>query len=123
MHSVNDVSINNIQDTTAAVFDTFYSPVGQYPVEASLYDEAVAYFVQQSRSPVEARRLTDLLFRVADASGVPPVQIFEDIKARRNSEIENALNFYINQVNSRSTLQGLSTNIQSNFFVSRTVLE
>lgn len=123
MRSVNDVSINNTQDTTAAVFNTFYEPVGQYAVEPGLYDEAVAYFVQQSRSPVEARRLADLMFRVAEASAVPAVQIFEDVRARRSSDIDNTLNFYINQVNSRTTLQGLSTNIQSNFFVARTVIE
>lgn len=123
MPSINNPIINNTRDPTAAVFETFYDPPGDYPVEAGLYDTIVSYFIQQSRSPYESRRLTDTVFRVAQATGVPATQIFDDIRNRRNTDIENQINFYLNQLNSRTTLQGYSSTIQSNFFVARTILD
>jgi len=123
MPSLNSTIYENVQDTTAAVFDTFYNPQGAYPVDAATYDAAVSFFIQQSKSPVQARKLADIVFKIASNTGQPAAQILDDFMTRKNYDVDAQLNLYLNQINSRATLQGLVTGIQNNFFVARTVLD
>jgi hypothetical protein len=122
MPSVNNPSQTNNPDISSAAFNSFYTPPA-YPVDAGAYDAIVAYFISNGNGPTSAKRLADVVFRIANNLNVPPMSLLNEIQNRSDININQQLSYYLNQINSPTTLQGTTTPIQSNFYVQRAILD
>jgi len=122
MPSVNNPYQTNNPDLTPATFNSFYTPPG-YPVDTGTYDACVAYFISNGNGPNSSKRLADTVFRIANALSLPPMTLLNEIQNRSDLEINAQLSYYLNQINSRTTLQGTTTPIQSNFYAQRAALD
>jgi hypothetical protein len=122
MPSVNNPSQTNNPDLTSAAFNSFYTPPS-YPVDAGTYDAAVAYFISNGNGPTSAKRLADTVFRISASLNIPAMQLLNEIQNRSDIDINQQLSYYLNQINSPTTLQGTTTPIQSNFYAQRAILD
>jgi len=122
MPSVNNIYQTNNPDLSSATFNSFYAPPA-YPVDAGTYDACVAYFITNGNSPNSAKRLADTVFRIANDLSIPPMQLLNEIQNRSDINVNQQLSYYLNQINSRTTLQGSTTPIQSNFYAQRAILD
>ena len=122
MASVNNPILVNAADPTTAVFETFYNPQG-YNVDASTYDAVIAFFIKQSKSPSQAKKLADILFRIANDLTIEPTQLLYDMENNKSLTIDSQISYYLNLINSRTTLQGITTPIQPNYYAARSILD
>jgi hypothetical protein len=122
MPSINNPSQVNNPDITTAAFDSFYAPQ-TYPVDAGTYDASVAFFIASGRNPTEAKRLTDVVFRIANDLSLSVQELLKQIESKGDTDIESQLTYYLNLTNNPATLQGITGPIQPNFYAARTVLD
>ena len=120
MASVNYTNYNI--DQTVRVFDTFYDydvniPVGDYDVVNS-------YFKSVMTTKQAADNFTVSLFRVAQDTKIPPLEllkIFEASGAEMDLNINMA--YYLNSIRSRATLLGVGIPVAPNFYAARNVIQ
>jgi hypothetical protein len=122
MASVNNPKQTNNPDPTSATYGTFYSPAG-YPVDQNTYDALVALFIQQGSAPTAAGALASTVFRISANTGIPATTLLTELQGTNNLDINSYLSYYLNLVNSPTTLQGVTTPIQPDFYAARTVLD
>jgi hypothetical protein len=117
MASVN--AINTRTDLTVQIFDRFYGYEQQVPVEA--YDAVLSYFKSVFESAEAAGNFTVSLFRVSQQSGIPVMNLLQQFQGQTAPQINLTLAYYLNGVRSSSTLLGVNTPTQTNFYVSRNI--
>ena len=120
MSTINDT--NYRIDQTVRVFDTFYDydvdiPVGEYDVVNS-------YFKSVMTTAQAADNFTSSLFRVAEDTGIPPLEllaVFQASGGELNLNVNMA--YYLNSIRSRATLLGVGIPVTSNFYAARNVVQ
>jgi len=117
MASVN--AINTKTDLTVQIFDRFYGYEQQVPVDE--YDAVLSYFKSVFRSAEAAGNFTVSLFRVSQQSSIPVMTLLQQFQGQTAPQINLTLAYYLNGVRSSSTLLGVNTPTQANFYVSRNI--
>jgi hypothetical protein len=117
MASVN--AINTKTDLTVQIFDRFYGYQQQVPVDE--YDAVLSYFKSVFRSTEAAGNFTVSLFRVSQQSSIPVMTLLQQFQGQTAPQINLTLAYYLNGVRSSSTLLGVNTPTQTNFYVSRNI--
>jgi hypothetical protein len=120
MASVNYTNYNI--DQTVRVFDTFYDydvniPVGDYDVVNS-------YFKSVMTTKQAADNFTVSLFRVAQDTKIPPLELLKVFEAS-GAEMDLNINmaYYLNSIRSRATLLGVGIPVAPNYYAARNVIQ
>lgn len=117
MASVN--AYNYKTDQTVQIFDRFYGYEQQVPVDA--YDAVLSYFKSVFDSEEAAGNFTVSVFRVSKISGIPVMDLLQQFQGQSAPEINVTLAYYLNGIQSKSTLLGINVQTQPNYYVARNI--
>jgi pyruvate/2-oxoacid:ferredoxin oxidoreductase alpha subunit len=107
-------------DTTVKIFDTFYAY--EQNVSAEEYDVVYSFFRSVFTSAEAAGNFTVALFRVANQSRVPVLNLLQQMEGQNQVEITITLAYYLNGIRSPATLLGIAQPTAVNYYASRNVL-
>ena len=112
-------ALNSNIDLTVHIFDGFYK--FQQAVPSQEYDAVHSYFQSVFAIPAQASNFTTTLFRIASASGIPPMQLLQSIQGMTKPQITLNFAFYLNTFQSPSTMLGIQTTITPNYYVAHNI--
>lgn len=95
-------------DQTVRIYDRFYN-VNQV-VNADEFDIVYGFFKNICATKQIAGNYTAFLFRVANDSGVPVMQLMEELNKMKTDKmlVNSFLAYYLNQYRSKTNLYGVS---------------
>lgn len=128
MPSVNDP--NNIKDPTPAIYEQFnaqYQGDFPYSIDQDTYDYALSYFLGVCKTRQVAEAFTDNLFRIAggfqaNGENITVQDLLTQIKTSKGITVDTLMAYWLNSVQSSSTLVGVNSPIIPNYWAQRTVL-
>jgi hypothetical protein len=110
---------NNKIDQTVQIFDRFYGYQQQVP--ADQYDAVHSYFQSVFKSEEAAGNMTVSVFRVSQQSGVSVMTLLQQFQGQTAPQITLTLAYYLNGIQSRSTLLGVNVPTQPNYYVAHNI--
>jgi hypothetical protein len=117
MGSVN--SSNPKIDSTVKIFDEFYAYATNVPAQE--YDAVYSYFRSVFGTAEAAGNFTVTLFRVAEESATPVLDLLQDLQGQSTPELTLTLAYYLNSLRSPATLLGLNSPSQPNYYAARNI--
>jgi len=111
---------NPNQDKTVYIFDNFYN--FELYVDSNLYDVVLSYFQSVFNDNNAAKNFALNLFRISENTGLPAIQLLDDVKGQSAIELSNTFAFYLNNLRSNSTMLGVNALITPNFYAARNVV-
>lgn len=118
MPSVNQINPN--VDLTVRVFDEFYNFSVNVP--ANEYDIVNSYFLSVFESSVAANNFTVTLFRVAEQTNQDVLTLLNALTDQNQIELTATLAYYLNGLQSPTTLFGINTAVTPNVWAARNVI-
>jgi len=110
---------NPSTDRTIKIFDQFYNY--EVSVAAVEYDAVNSYFKSVFGTAEAAGNFTVTLFRIAQQSSIPVMNLLEQIQGQSQTELTLTLAYYLNGLRSKATLLGLNASVTPNYYVARNV--
>ena len=111
---------NQKTDQTVRVFDDFFG--FSINVEANDYDAVYSYFKSIYTDATAAGNFTVTLFRIANEQSINVLTLLKQIQTSTTSdELDKTIAYYLNSLRSNSTLVGVSTPTQPNYYAARNV--
>lgn len=107
-------------DVTVRLFDKFYLFEQDVPVDQ--YDAVLSFFNQAFGDPLAAKNFTISLFRVAESSKRPVMDLLAEIKDQDKLKLTTILCYFLNNQRSNTTLLGVNAGIIPNQYAARNVL-
>lgn len=106
-------------DQTVKIFDRFYN----YEVDVPTleYDAVYSFFRSIYGTSLAAGNFTVSLFRIAQESQIPVMDLLQQIQGLGQAELNITLAYYLNNIRSSSTLLGLNAVTTPNYYVARNV--
>lgn len=104
-------------DATVQIFDNFYKYETLVPSQE--YEVIYSYFFSVFASADAAGNFTVTLFRISQDTGVPVMDLFQQVQGKSGPELTVVLAYYLNSLRSPCTLLGVSTPVVPNYYVSR----
>ena len=117
MGSVNYANPNI--DQTVKIFDRFYNYEVDVPVLE--YDAVYSFFKSIYGTAEAAGNFTVSLFRVAQQSAIPVMDLLQQIQGQSQAELNLTLAYYLNNIRSPATLLGINATTTPNYYVARNV--
>ena len=102
------------------IFDQFYN--FDLVVSGSEYDIVHSYFISVCDTTQIADNFTVYLFRIAQETKVPVLDLLENIQGRNQLEMNVFITYYLNTFKSKTALYGIGSIPQPNQFVARNVV-
>lgn len=118
MGSVN--TINPRVDFTVRVFDDFYGYSQE--VNADEFDTVNSYFASVFGDQQIARSFTTTFFRISEKSGVPVLELLQQVSGQNQIELTATICYYLNGERSPSTLLGINATVVPTPWTARNVL-
>jgi hypothetical protein len=112
-------SINTNIDLSVQIFDNFYNY--QQSVAAQEYDAVHSYLLSVFGTTTQANNFTTTMFRIASASGIPVMDLLQDIKGMSGPQITLNFAFYLNTFQSPSTMLGIQATITPNYYIAHNI--
>jgi len=113
-------AINPAVDLTVRVFDDFYN--FSIEVDANTWDIVNSYMLSVFRTPDAAENFSTTLFRIADETEVPVLDILAQLQGMDTIQLTITLAYYLNGLRSPATLLGVNEPVTPNAYVARNVL-
>jgi len=113
-------AINPAVDLTVRVFDDFYDFAIE--VDANTWDTVNSYMLSVFRTVDAAENFSTTLFRIADETNVPVLDLLAEIQGMDDIQLTATLAYYLNGLRSPATLLGLNEPVTPNAYVARNVL-
>jgi hypothetical protein len=110
---------NRQQDTTVRIFDEFYG--FDIAVDAAGWDIVNSYFASIHTTREAAGNFSVSLFRIATQNGIPVLDLLSQLQTVNGADLNVTLTYYANSIRSASTLLGIASPTQANFYVARNV--
>jgi hypothetical protein len=119
MPSINEPNFQT--DQTVRIYDAFYDYASNVPVLE--YEAVLSYFQSVFTTNYAAENFTSSLFRVAEQTNTSAMTLLQSFQVSGQSapEINSLMAYYLNSVRSSSTLLGIMTPTQPNFYSARNV--
>ena len=111
--------VNPQTDRTIRIFDQFYAY--ETTVATDEYDAVNSYFKSVFGTAEAAGNFTVTLFRIAQQSDIPVMNLLEQIQGQTQAELTLTLAYYINGLRSKATLLGINASVTPNYYVARNV--
>lgn len=129
MPSVNNP--DNVKDRTSAVYQQFnarYDGIYDYGVDQDTYDYVLGYFEKTTDNKQTAAVFADNLFRIAgnfqsNGENITVQDLLTQIDNSKGITIDTLMAYWLNQIQSTSTLLGTVRKFSSNYYVIRTILD
>jgi hypothetical protein len=118
MPSVNQINPN--VDLTVRVFDEFYDFAIDVP--SNEYDVVNSYFLSIFESRAAADNFTVTLFRVAEQTNQDVLTLLNNLTDQDQIQLTATLAYYLNGLQSPSTLFGINTAVTPNVWAARNVI-
>jgi hypothetical protein len=112
-------AINPNTDLTVQIFDRFYE--FQQGVPAQEYDAVYSYLRSVFNTAEQAANFATTTFRIASASGIPVMDLLEQLKGQSGVQITLTFAFYLNALQSPSTKLGVQLPTLPNFYVAHNI--
>jgi len=112
-------SINTNIDLTVQIFDNFYNY--QQSVAAQEYDAVHSYLLSVFGTATQANNFTTTMFRISSASGIPVMNLLQDIKGMSGPQITLNFAFYLNTFQSPSTMLGIQATVTPNYYIAHNI--
>ena len=106
-------------DQTVQIFDQFYN--FNQSVSASEYDAVYSYLASVFKSAEQAGTFTSTLFRMAQASGISPMELLQSLQGLSAPQITLTFAFYLNTFQSPTTMLGVSVPVVPNYYVAHNI--
>lgn len=106
-------------DQTVKIFDQFYAYETVVPVDE--YDAVNSYFKSVFKTTEAAGNFTITLFRMAQQSDIPVMELLQQIQGQTLPELTLTLAYYLNGLRSKATLLGVNASVTPNYYVARNV--
>lgn len=113
-------AINPAVDLTVRVFDDFYNFAIE--VDANTWDTVNSYMLSVFRTVDAAENFSTTLFRIADETNVPVLDLLAEIQGMDDIQLTATLAYYLNGLRSPATLLGVNEPVTPNAYVARNVL-
>ena len=113
-------AINPAVDITVRVFDEFYDFAIE--VDANTWDIVNSYMLSVFKTVEAAENFSTTLFRIADETDVPVLDILAQIQGLDTIQLTATLAYYLNGLRSPTTLLGVNEPVTPNAYVARNVL-
>ena len=113
-------AINPAVDITVRVFDDFYNFAIE--VDANTWDIVNSYMLSVFKTADAAENFATTLFRIADQTRVPVLDILAEIQGMNTIQLTATLAYYLNGLRSPTTLLGVNEPVTPNFYTARNVL-
>jgi hypothetical protein len=121
MPSIIDNRKSNTIDKTIRIFDSFYS--FNLIVNPNEYDIVHSYFTSICDSVNIADNFTVILFRIAQQTQIPVLDLLKQLKGKQKMEINQILAYYLNSFKNKTTLYGTSVLPKPNQTVARNIVQ
>lgn len=109
-------------DLTVKIFDDFYS--FNMIVNGNEFDIVNGYFKSVCDTKIIAGNFTAFLFRIAQETGIPVLDLLGQIQGANNKlEMNQIIAYYLNSFKSKTSLYGVATIPQSNQPVARNIVQ
>ena len=115
-------NINNFNsgtDLTVQIFDNFYDY--QQSVSAPEYDVVHSYLLNVFKNETQAGNFTVTMFRMADASGISVTELLQSLQGLAKPQITLTFAYYLNTLQSASTMVGIQQPIVPNYYVAHNI--
>jgi len=110
---------NTNVDQTVRIYDAFYAY--EVDVPQLQYDTIFSYFNSVFGTKEQAGNFTTVVFRIAEESGIPAMQLFEELRSQGLPQLNLTLAYYLNTLRSSTTLLGINAAVTPNYYVARNV--
>lgn len=109
-------------DQTVKIFDSFYAT--NLVVNAEEYDIVYGYFTSVCATKNIAANFTAVLFRIAQESGVPVLELLRILQGSENKlQMNKVICYYLNSLKSKTSLYGVGLVPYPNQPVARNVVQ
>lgn len=108
-------------DNTVRIFDSFYA--FDAVVNAVEFDIVNSYFVSVCVSKNIAANFTAVMFRIAQETQIPVLDLLDQVKGKKKIEMNQILAYYLNSFKSKTSLYGIAIIPKSNQPVSRNIVQ
>jgi hypothetical protein len=112
-------ALNPSIDQTVQVFDRFYNY--QQSVNAEEYDVVNSYLRSIFTTSAQAGNFTVTLFRIASLSDTPVMTLLQSLKGLSGPQITLYFAYYLNTLQSPSTMIGVQTPVLPNYYVAHNI--
>ena len=106
-------------DQTVRIFDQFYNYTADVP--AAEYDIVWSYFKSVFNTEEQAGNFTVAWFRAAQASGVNPLTMLQQVQGQSGPQLTLTLCYYLNSVQSPATMLGILQPASPNYWAASNV--
>lgn len=110
---------NPAVDQTVRIFDRFY--FYEVDVPQLEYDAVYSFFRSIYGTNDAAGNFTVSLFRIAQQSGIPVMDLLQQIEGQSQAELTLTLAYYLNNIRSPATLLGINASVTPNYYVARNI--
>jgi len=107
-------------DRTIRIFDEFYG--FDLVINGNDYDVVRSYFVGVCASKQVAENFTVYLFRIAQETQIPVIDLLENLRGKTKLEVDTTLAYYLNSFKSKTSLYGLGAIPKPNNPVARNIV-
>lgn len=108
-------------DQTVKIFDDFYG--FDLIIAPDEYDVVHSYFISECASRQIADNFTVYLFRIAQETQIPVLDLLNYIKGKTKMEVNTVIGYYLNSFKSKTSLYGFGTVPQANQSVARNIIQ
>lgn len=116
-NTLNDTSFTDANITRAAIRENPRpAPAGPE------YDYVLSVFSKIMKDPTAAENFTQALYSISQFTETPVLILLEDIETADVMTVNATMAYYLNGINSPSTLYGVQNAIRPNFYAGRNVL-
>lgn len=116
VNTLNDREYNDINVTGALKSENPTPP----PV-GDEYDTILSTFKKIMKDQTAASKFTDSLYEVAHTTGIDVLVLFNSLNITNEMSLTASLAYYLNSLNSSSTLYGIQNQITPNYYAGRNV--
>jgi hypothetical protein len=121
MPSITDNRKSNLVDKTIRIFDSFYA--FNLIVNPNEYDIVHSYFISICDTKEIADNFTVILFRIAQQTQIPVLDLLTQLKGNKKMEINQILAYYLNSFKNKTSLYGTSVIPRPNQPVARNIVQ
>ncbi len=111
---------NNL-DYTVRVFDQFYNL--DLVVGADEYELVLSFFKGYSSSDSVARSFTETLFRIANETQIPVMELLDSFGSSDKLKVNLTLAYYLNSISNKTVLYGVNQVRAPNPAVARNIVQ
>jgi hypothetical protein len=116
------IDLRSSIDQTIKIFDSFYQTT--LVVNPNEYDIIHGYFVSVCSTKSIADNFTALLFRISQETGIPALDLLDQLKGTSNKlEMNQVICYYLNSFKSKTSLYGVGQTPRPNQPVQRNIVQ